>query len=428
MMIVSSPDLVGFTGEIDSTVDKTFTRMCLNFGTFDNILPLPKEKSEDVIYISQHNISQMPSPIQFERPKRRPQDTGALIYTSGVTGKPKAVAVKNYSFVLVSLPVPDDLNNPKRYFPLRTYSSLPLFHGTCLFAGMCYSAGTSGTFCLARKFSASRFSQELTESRATRTLYVGELCRYLLAAPPSKYDKAHKCIVAGGNGLQKDIWEKFKRRYNIPEIREVYRSTEGVTKFDNSGQGIAGAGKVGFSGPLGRYLEDVTYLVRYDHDKEDLYRDPKTGFCVLAKQGEPGEAIGRVRSMTFYSEYHQNPEATQLKLVKNVFRKGDLFQRSGDLLLRDTDGWVQFHDRIGDTFRWKGENVSAGEVRGFISEMPNVADAVVYGVKLQGYDCPFSSLCSSVFSNAYWYVVTMAKLERQVSVWKTTVAGQRILA
>lgn len=218
--------------------------------------------------------------------------------------------------------------------------------------------------------------------------YVGELCRYLLAAPPSQYDRAHACLVGNGNGLQKDIWEQFKERFNILEIREIYRSTEGIAKFDNFKGGKASTGKVGFAGPLKRLLETTTYLVKYDLEKGDLYRDPKTGFCLRAAPDEPGEAIGRIESLELYPEYHNDLKATSLKIVRDVFRKGDMFQRTGDLLVQDRTGWVRFHDRTGDTFRWKGENVSAGEVRNFVSDMSNVQDVTIYGVKLDGYVQP----------------------------------------
>jgi acyl-CoA synthetase (AMP-forming)/AMP-acid ligase II len=320
-----------------------------------------------------------------QRAKRNLKDIGALVYTSGTSGKPKAVSIKNFLLVFVSTPTSVDVQNPKRYFPLRTYSCLPLFHATCLFTGLYYSVGSSSTFCLGRKFSASRFARTLTTSGATRLLYVGELCRYLLAAVPSEYDQAHKCIVASGNGLQKDIWEKFRRRYNIPEIREFYRSTEGIAKFDNFSRGApASAGMVGFSGLLKRYFENDIFIVKYDSSTEQPYRDPSTGFCTPAALGEPGEAIGRVRSMDFYNEYLNNPGANKLKLIENVFENGDLFQRTGDLLVHSKRGWIRFHDRSGDTFRWRGENVSAGEVREQIARLPNVHDASVYGVKLDG--------------------------------------------
>lgn len=216
-------------------------------------------------------------------------------------------------------------------------------------------------------------------------LYVGELCRYLIAAPPSPYDKAHKCIVAMGNGLHRDVWLKFTKRFGIPEIREIYRSTEGLAKFDNYTRSASGAGNVGFAGPIKLYAEDDTFLVRYDPTTESPYRDPKTGFCVRAKADEPGEAIGRVRSMDLLGNYHGDKAATDLKLISDVFQKGDLFQRTGDLLVRQSSGWIRFHDRSGDTFRWRGENVSASEVREHIGKIDNVQDCSVYAVKLEGY-------------------------------------------
>jgi acyl-CoA synthetase (AMP-forming)/AMP-acid ligase II len=217
-------------------------------------------------------------------------------------------------------------------------------------------------------------------------MYVGELCRYVLSAPPSPYDKNHQCIVATGNGLRGEIWEKFRERFNVPEIREFYRSTEGLAKFDNFGKGAGAAGKLGFVGPLRRWMESDTFIVRIDPLTEEIYRDPKTGFCVKAALGEPGEAIGRVKDRALLTEYLGNIDATESKLLRDVFVKGDVFHRMGDLLCHNSDGWVTFHDRLGDTFRWKGENVSAGEVRDHIAKLPGVQDAIVYGVKLASYD------------------------------------------
>jgi acyl-CoA synthetase (AMP-forming)/AMP-acid ligase II len=375
-MLIATTDLIEFTTEMSAELQLSCVSLDLGSIHSPN-LPQTSTLIERVTRQMLLEFSGTPP-----RPKRTTKDVGALIYTSGTSGKPKAVAVKAFLFCLTSTPLSIDLSNPKRYFPVRTYSCLPLFHATAFLNGLCYSVGTSGCFCLSKKFSASKFSQDLVESRATRMQYVGELCRYLVATPPSKYDKIHSCIVGNGNGLQKDIWNRFKERFNIHEIREIYRSTEGIAKFDNFNSGPAGAGKVGFFGPLRRKLEKGTYLVKYDTEKEDLYRHPKTGFCVLAELDEPGEAIGRIQSWELYPEYHKNPKATELKLVRNVFDTGDLFQRTGDLLVHDREGWIRFHDRTGDTFRWKGENVSAGEVRAFISEMPNVHDVSVYGVKL----------------------------------------------
>lgn len=318
----------------------------------------------------------------IEQPRRGPFDVAALIYTSGTTGKPKACAIKNMRICLTGNAASADVDNPKKYYPLRTFSSMPLFHGTCFFTGLVQSVGNSGCFCLARKFSASKHWKMIHDSRATRMLYVGELCRYLVGTPPSPYDKDHQCIVATGNGLQRDIWEEFKSRFGVPEIREYYRSTEGVSMFDNDGDGVAGAGSIGFAGPLRRFLADDTLIVKYDYDTQAPWRDPKTGFCKVAALNEEGEAIGRIRSLGTYTEYLGNDEATTAKFLRDVFKQGDLFQRSGDLVMQTSDGWVRFHDRIGDTYRWKGENVSAGEISGYIGELENVHDNVVFARKL----------------------------------------------
>ncbi|PMD21149.1 acetyl-CoA synthetase-like protein [Hyaloscypha hepaticicola] len=372
--VISTPDLASFVvGD-----RRHFT---LNLGSFDAVLP-PTDPS--ITFLTSNAL-----PVLTVNPppaKGTPRDLSALIFTSGTTGKPKACAIRNHQMCVTATPTSRDMSNPSKYFPLRTYSPLPLFHGTAFFTGVCYSLGTSGTLCLARKFSASRFFKDVTESKATRILYVGELCRYLVTSPPSPYDKAHNCIVACGNGLRGEIWEKFKDRFNIPEIREFYRSTEGLAKFDNVASGAWGVGKVGFAGPIRRYMETDTFIVKVDESTGEPYRDSVTGFCVKVPLGEPGEAIGRVKSRALLTEYLNNPKATNEKIMTDVFVKGDMWQKMGDLVVMEADGWVRFHDRMGDTFRWKGENVSAGEVRDHLAKLDGVLDAVVYGVKLASYD------------------------------------------
>ena len=167
----------------------------------------------------------------------------------------------------------------------------------------------------------------------------------------------------------------------MQEIREFYRSTEGLAKYDNIACGPWGAGKVGFAGPLRRFMETDTLIIKVDEAGQP-YRDPKTGFCVRVGLDEPGEVIGRVKSRALLTEYLGNREATEEKIMCDVFCKGDMWQKMGDLVIHEESGWVRFHDRMGDTFRWKGENVSAGEVRDHIAKLEGVVDAVVYGVKL----------------------------------------------
>jgi acyl-CoA synthetase (AMP-forming)/AMP-acid ligase II len=161
-----------------------------------------------------------------------------------------------------------------------------------------------------------------------------------------------------------------------------------VAWLDNfqSGHGVWGAGKVGHRGLLGHYLETDLVLVRYDSDTEQPYRNPKTGFCVKVKTGEVGEAIGKVVDPARLTIYLNNKTATDEKLITNVFEKGDLYQRSGDLLAFNSDGWFHFVDRVGDTYRWKGENVAAGEVRDHIASLHGVIDATIYGLRLDAYD------------------------------------------
>ena len=152
---------------------------------------------------------------------------------------------------------------------------------------------------------------------------------------------------------------------------------------------------MGHRGLIGRYVEDSSILVKYDPESESPWRDPKTGFCVRVKVGEPGEAIGRVRSINQLTVYLNNAKATEAKLLRDVFRKGDLFQRSGDLLSFDKDGWVHFVDRVGDTYRWKGENVAAGEVRDHVAALDGIVDATIYGLRLDAYDGQVG--CAAIF-------------------------------
>jgi acyl-CoA synthetase (AMP-forming)/AMP-acid ligase II len=380
-IVVSTPDLTQHLKMVTSHIGSS-TSLVVNLGSFPGVMA-----PADALLISPATLAVAPTTTSFEIPKRSLKDISCLIYTSGTSGKPKAVSIKNFQTLIVSCPLQSDIDNlPEGKDQVRIFSCLPLFHATCMFTGMLYGAGISGCFCLARKFSASQFSRSLYESGATRMLYVGELCRYLLKAAPSEYDRAHRCRTASGNGLQKDIWEPFMHRFGILYIREFYRSTEGVAKYDNFDGGKASVGRVGFEGPLAHSQNNITYLVKIDTENEEPWRDPKTGFCVPAKAGEPGEAIGRVLNIDFYNEYLNSPDANSKKLMADVFKKGDLFQRSGDLLVREKDGWIRFMDRAGDSYRWRGENVSAGEVREHISKIPGVQDVTVFGVVLEKYD------------------------------------------
>ncbi|KIW96451.1 uncharacterized protein Z519_03520 [Cladophialophora bantiana CBS 173.52] len=387
-LILSTPDLAGYAASAAQSMGGGDVKTVrLNLGSF-RPTPLSSDIGS-VIDFPFPDSSISPASSLPPTPPKTLGSVAALIYTSGTTGKPKACSIKNGLICAVACTSSPDASNPKKYLHgLRAYSCMPLFHGTTFFAGMCYSVGQGGCFCFARKFSARGFWKDVHESRATRILYVGELCRFLLTTPPGQFDKKHNVIVAAGNGLQKDVWVAFQDRFNVPEVREFYRSTEGLVKFDNVHRaGQPGAGKVGYLGPLRKkILEKDQFIIKFDYDTESPVRDPNTGFCIVCAKGEPGEAIARIHNLSTYTNYHNNDSATEQKFLRDVFEKGDLWQRSGDLLVQEGDNWVKFVDRIGDTYRWMGENVSAGEVRAFISELPGVKDAVVVGKRLAKYD------------------------------------------
>ncbi|RFU26976.1 hypothetical protein B7463_g9372, partial [Scytalidium lignicola] len=349
------PALIEALSETIAPIERQLNHITINIGTF------PGPRTYDLI----------PNAPNYPSPPSTLAGIAFLIYTSGTTGKPKAVSLKNIRVCITSCPAAADVEKPEKYFPMRIYTCMPLFHGTSIFTGLCYGVGVSGTLCIAKKFSASGFWRDVHDSRATRIF---------------QFDRNHNCIAALGNGLQREVWDKFRSRFGVPEIREFYRSTEGLSKYDNISINSWGAGCLGFVGPITRLVEKDTFIVKYDHDREDIYRDPKTGRCVLAAVNEPGEIIGRVPSMAGYPDYYLNPSATDAKLVKDVFKPGDLWQRSGDLAMIDSEGWVHFRDRIGDTYRWKGENVSSQEIRLIVAEVEEIVDVVVYGFKLQKYD------------------------------------------
>lgn len=189
------------------------------------------------------------------------------------------------------------------------------------------------------------------------------------------------------------------------------------------GHGVWGSGRVGHRGPIGWFLEDTTYLIAFDPETEQPWRDPKTGLCRRAKRGEPGEAVGRVKDVKSLTRYLNNNSATEAKLVRDVFKKGDLFQRTGDLLVYDNDGWIHFVDRVGDTYRWKGENVAAGEVRDHVAALEGVVDATIYGLKLDAYDGQAG--CAAIFleegTNVEMFMSTLWKQLRKRGVPKYAV-------
>jgi fatty-acyl-CoA synthase len=241
---------------------------------------------------------------------------------------------------------------------------------------------SGGALILKRKFSVHEFWQDIHKYDATIFEYIGEICRYLLNAPPSPLEKGHKIRAITGNGLRPEIWRQFQDRFAIPRIVEFYGATEGNVSMLNYD------GTVGAVGRVPDYMEFLlpSRVVRFDVEKEMPVRGPD-GLCIECGPDEVGETLGGISKRAGREfEGYSNPGESDKKMLRDVFRRVDLWFRTGDLMRRDAHGYFYFVDRIGDTFRWKGENVSTGEVGEVLAATPGVREANVYGVTVPGVD------------------------------------------
>ncbi|CBQ72973.1 probable FAT1-Long-chain fatty acid transporter [Sporisorium reilianum SRZ2] len=309
--------------------------------------------------------------------------TAALIYTSGTTGLPKA-ALCSHGRMGTAVSVWPTLSRFSASD--RIYTPMPLYHSSALFLciGACTCSGS--TVIIGRKFSARKYWDEVRKYDATVVQYIGEIARYLLAVPPSPLDKQHKVRMAYGNGMRPDVWEKFRERYGVRIISEFFASSEGNGALINYNTGPFGAGAVGRMGTLATRVRPDFKIIRVDAITEDIYRDPKTGLCVECGPNEPGEFVMRIgtSSISKFQGYADNPEATNKKVLKDALAKGDAWFRSGDLMSKDRDGFFYFGDRMGDTFRWRSENMSTQEVSNALGQV--VGEANVYGVLVPQHD------------------------------------------
>jgi fatty-acyl-CoA synthase len=304
-------------------------------------------------------------------------DRALHIYTSGTTGLPKAANVSHYRVMQWSLwfaglmnTGPDD----------RMYDCLPMYHsvGGVVATGALLTRG--GSVVIREKFSATDFWSDITRWDCTLFQYIGELCRYLLnTEPPPR----HRLRLACGNGLRADVWEKFQKKFQIPRILEFYAATEANFSLYNV-EGKAGA--IGRIPPFLKHRFPLA-LVKFDHALGEPPREGN-GRCIRCAAGETGEALGRIQNgngegAAAFEGYTDGVE-TERKILRDVFEPGDAWFRTGDLMKQDANGFFYFVDRTGDTFRWKGENVSASEVAAALTEFPGITEAVVYGVAVPG--------------------------------------------
>ena len=256
------------------------------------------------------------------------------------------------------------------------YDCLPLHHSVGGVAALAAPLVNGGAVVVAERFSASRFWTDVTRWDCTMAQYIGELCRYLVAAPPCAEEKAHKLRLVCGNGLAADVWRAFAERFGVAQILEFYASTEGNVTLYNV------EGRVGAIGRQPSFLvaRDALALARFDAEREAPWRGAD-GFCARCDADEVGEALGRIAAEPGrrFEGYTERDE-TEKKILRDVFAPGDAWMRTGDLMRRDKEGFYYFVDRIGDTFRWKGENVATSEVASALCAAPGVREAVVYGV------------------------------------------------
>jgi fatty-acyl-CoA synthase len=263
------------------------------------------------------------------------------------------------------------------------YCALPLYHtaGGCMAVGAALLSG--GTLALRRRFSAREFWNDVRRYEATSFQYIGEFCRYLLNQPPDPRDSEHSLEFCIGNGLRPDIWESFRDRFRLPKIVEFYGATEGNFALLNLDNRVGSVGRI----PT-RLLMDAR-LVRYDVESDEHVRDEQ-GHLIECGPDEVGELIGamprKANDTRGRFEGYTSKEATERKILRNAFEEGDSYFRTGDLLKRDAAGYFYFVDRIGDTFRWKGENVSTQEVAEALASFPGVNMVNVYGVEVPGAD------------------------------------------
>ena len=331
-----------------------------------------KRIDEDIKQRSEETLS---------REERRPltiEDRALYIYTSGTTGLPKAANISHARVLqwthwfagMMGAQTSD-----------RMYNCLPMYHsiGGVLVPGATLIGG--GSVVIREKFSASQFWIDVIRWDCTMFQYIGELCRYLLHAAPSPNEGSHRIRMACGNGLAAEVWDGFKERFKIPQILEFYAATEGGVSLFNVEE------KRGAIGHIPAYLAHrfSPPLVAFDVENGEPIRNDQ-GFCIRCAPNEAGEAIGKIvddpSNVGSRFEGYTNKGASDDKILRNVFESGDAWVRTGDLMRKDDQGFFYFVDRIGDTFRWKGENVATSEVSHAICAFPGVAHANVYGVAI----------------------------------------------
>ena len=356
---------------------------------------LPLREGEDYFVLPDADNANAPEPANWaidfaeasaDQPQANPPDTAETtlgetamyIFTSGTTGLPKAAILSNRRHLAsAQLAAKAGLRCTTDD---RLYICLPLYHGTGLMIGAGASFASGASMFIRRRFSASAFLNEVREHRCTCFIYVGELCRYLDNTPSRPDDHDSPLATMMGNGLRPDVWLRFKKRFGVKRITEFYGASEGNIAFANL---------LNKDCTVGMTSSRIA-LVRYDVDTDEIERNAE-GRCVEVAQGEPGLLLGHINPTAAFEGY-TDAEATEKKVLRDVFESGDAWFNTGDLIREIDVGFslgyphYQFVDRTGDTFRWKSENVSTNEVSDIVSAFPGIEFCNVYGVEVPGAD------------------------------------------
>lgn len=305
------------------------------------------------------------------------KDATLFIFTSGTTGLPKAAVISQLQALRGAAGIwafggnPDDI----------VYVTLPLYHSAASLIGIGGCVYLGSTCVLRKKFSASQFWVDCKKYNVTVFQYIGELCRYLCKQPVRDDEKDHKVRMAVGNGVRSDVWREFITRFGDIKMCELYGATEGNICFMNHTGKIGSVGRSNFFYKLVFPFE----LIKYDIQKDEPIKN-KDGWCERVKKGENGLLISKVNHANPFFGYAGNKKHTTKKLLCDVFKKGDIYFNTGDLMVQDHDNFLYFRDRIGDTFRWKGENVATTEVSDIIGMLDFIQEANVYGVGVPDHE------------------------------------------
>ena len=367
-----------FGGELQDAIEEVKDELELVEGADYFVVPEPGGGAPDWAVNMAAASANLPTDNPTQTGEITLGDTAMYIFTSGTTGLPKAAVVSNRRFLaLASLTAKTGLRCTEKD---RIYLCLPLYHASGLLVGAGAAFISGASMFVRRRFSASAFLPEIREHNCSRFVYVGELCRYLMSSPAKPDDHDNPLTTIMGNGLRPDVWIDFKQRFGIKRVTEFYGASEGNVAFANL---------LNKDRTIGMTSAKIA-LVAYDVDADEIVRDAE-GLCVEVEPGEPGLLLGHINPDTAFEGYTDR-EATEKKILRDVLEQGDSWFNTGDLVREIDVGFTlgyphyQFVDRVGDTFRWRSENVSTNEVGEIVNGFPGIELCNVYGVEVAGAD------------------------------------------